>query len=899
MASLQTAIELTDHFSVPIYNMINSMNLAISSVYDMQQAMNSDISTTCIDTAREELNQATIALDEFNRAMQDMAGAGITAPVVPDIAEPIQIPVEWQTDSMEVFTSSGMERFVQEAQSVNNAMEQLSMTQNEIARQAFNTNILPPQAAQDMNAMAVRIDNIRNRIIQIENNPMSLGTGMANNELEQLRMQLNQAITQQNTLNSAIERMDVAAANTAYRQLSGTIGNTERYIRDNVYEQGTFNQTIAEGIPKAQNLVQALMGLQMIQSLIRMIENQLDSAMNRMDTMTNFSRTMTAITRSADLADASLQMLKETTTGTAYGLDTAAAAVQNFTTRGMQIGAATLEVGKWADAVAFYGDGTNETLTSVTDAIGKMLTKGTVEMDQLNRLTDAGINAVGIYAQATGQAAVDVQNNLSDGVISAQNFITTVSTAFAEGTNGVLNISGAAKEAGATWATSTANAKAAVTRGIISMIDYINGALTNAGFGTILDGVTQFGATAEVVLGDIGSAAGTCITIMSPLLHLIVEVPQFISDNWSVISPLIYGVAAAMLFYIAVLGIYNTVQAISIGIQAVSAAHSAFKAGATLAEAATTITATGAQAGFNAALLACPITWIVIAIIALIAILVALCAHVAKTGETATTTFGVICGALNVVKTAFVNLAIDAVNGFLGIGMAVDAVGYNIMAAFTNSFNRSQSVVYTFTAVALTAIAKIAEALDNLPFVDASGWTSGLTAAANEYAGKAAEAYGNQKDYKNVADAYMEGATTFERQDYSKAYADGAKWGDNVTAKFKDMAKGINIPDPNDYKNALDSSNMAANVANAANNTDKTAGNSSKIAKQLEITSEDLKYLRDMAEQDVINRFTTAEIKVDVTNHNNINSDVDFDGVTEHLRMTIEDQMAAAAEGVY
>ena len=54
-----------------------------------------------------------------------------------------------------------------------------------------------------------------------------------------------------------------------------------------------------------------------------------------------------------------------------------------------------------------------------------------------------------------------------------------------------------------------------------------------------------------------------------------------------------------------------------------------------------------------------------------------------------------------------------------------------------------------------------------------------------------------------------------------------------------------------------------------------------------------------MAEQDVINRFTTAEIKVDVTNHNNINSDVDFDGVTEHLRMTIEDQMAAAAEGVY
>ena len=86
------------------------------------------------------------------------------------------------------------------------------------------------------------------------------------------------------------------------------------------------------------------------------------------------------------MAAASLNQLKDITTGTAYGLDVAAMAVQNFTTRGMGIGNATSEVGKWADAVAFYGDGTNESLTTVTDALGKMMTKGTVEMDQLNRV---------------------------------------------------------------------------------------------------------------------------------------------------------------------------------------------------------------------------------------------------------------------------------------------------------------------------------------------------------------------------------------------------------------------------------------------------------------------------------------------------------------------------------
>ena len=877
MASIQTAIELTDHFSAPIYNMINSMNLAISSVYDMQQAMNSDISTTCIDTAREELNQATIALDEFNRAMQDMAGAGITAPVVPDIAEPIQVPVEWKTDSMEVFTSSGMERFVQEAQSVNTAMEQLSMTQNEIARQAFNTNILPPQAAQDMNAMAVRIDNIRNRIIQIENNPMSLDTGMANNELEQLRMQLNQAITQQNTLNSAIERMDVEAANTAYRQLSGTIGNTERYIRDNINEQDAFNSSIQQGTDNADNLMNKIKGAVgaylTIQSIggIFNVSDEIILTQSRLNLMND------SLQSTEDL----MNMTYITAQNARGSFTDMARVVARFGNNAKDAFGSSAEVIQFTELVQkqmmIAGASTQESSNAMLQ-LSQALGSGVLRGDELNSIFEQAPNLIQNIADYLNVPIGQIRNMASEGELSADIVKAAIFAASDE-------INEKFDQMPMTWGQIWQSMQNTAEIAFLPVLRRINDMGNSEGFQVFVNNAINGMATVANVTLDIfnviGAAAG------------------FVCDNWSVISPLIYGVVAAMLFYIAVLGIYNTVQAISIGIQAVSAAHSAFKAGATLAVAATTITATGAQAGFNAALLACPITWIVIAIIALIAILVALCAHVAKTGETATTTFGVICGALNVVKTAFVNLAIDAVNGFLGIGMAVDAVGYNIMAAFTNSFNRSQSVVYTFTAVALTAIAKIAEALDNLPFVDASGWTSGLTAAANEYAGKAAEAYGNQKDYKNVADAYMEGATTFERQDYSKAYADGAKWGDNVTAKFKDMAKGINIPDPNDYKNALDSSNMAANVANAANNTDKTAGNSSKIAKQLEITSEDLKYLRDMAEQDVINRFTTAEIKVDVTNHNNINSDVDFDGVTEHLRMTIEDQMAAAAEGVY
>src|SRR5690606_23684969 len=100
----------------------------------------------------------------------------------------------------------------------------------------------------------------------------------------------------------------------------------------------------------------------------------------------------------------------------------------------------------------------------------KMSTKGSVEMDQLNRLFDVGIDAVGMYAKATGQEAAKVQKDLSAKAISAEQFIDVVTKAMMEGTNGVTQIAGAAKEAGASWGGSFDNMRAAVTRGVVNII---------------------------------------------------------------------------------------------------------------------------------------------------------------------------------------------------------------------------------------------------------------------------------------------------------------------------------------------------------------------------------------------------------------------------------------------
>lgn len=234
-----------------------------------------------------------------------------------------------------------------------------------------------------------------------------------------------------------------------------------------------------------------------------LVKSSISSAMGRQDTMEAFNRTITQITGSAENATKALEDLKKITKGTAYGLDIAAKATQNFVTRGMDLSKATKSVGIWADAVSFYGKGTNEQLETVTDALAKMRTKGTVEMEQLNRLFDVGINAVGIYAKAVGRNATDVQEDLSAKTITTEQFLDVVEKAMAEGTNGVDKIAGAALQAGSSWTGTIDNMKAATTRGVLSIMQAIDNMLSKNKLPQMREMISQFGKTAEATMNVI------------------------------------------------------------------------------------------------------------------------------------------------------------------------------------------------------------------------------------------------------------------------------------------------------------------------------------------------------------------------------------------------------------
>ena len=783
MASIMTAIELQDRFSSVLYGVIDTVNIAISSMYDMSEAMNTGIDTSALQAAQDRIVQTTAALDRMNAAMEEPSG--------------------------------------------------------------------------------------------------SLPIGQ---EMEEVHQQINNNIEAQNRFNDTI-----ADCHSKVMQVDSGFKGWEKAI------------VVANN---ALGLVKNVLGDAGVMDM--------SGAFGRIDTMNRFQKTITTMTGDARLAEAALAKLKDVTVGTAYGLDVASKATQGFITRGMSLGAATEQVRIWADAVSFYGEGTNEQLESVVGAIGKMYSKGTVEADQLSRLFDAGIGAAEVYANAVGESVSQVQDDLSDGTISAAQFLTVVSQAMDAGVS-----SGAAKTAGDTWATTFANVGAAINRGWVEIIEKLDAALASRGLPSTMEMVQMFGQTVENTLDTVAGYMGMVVDLAMNIGNTMTEVGSFVSDNWGVIAPIIYGVVAALAAYALIAGVVAVINGVSAAAQAVHNAQTAMATGATFAY-------TASQYGLNAALLACPLTWIILLISALVVVIVLVCAHIAKMGGTAQTAFGVFCGAVNVGLQYFKNFGLAIADVVLAIWNSITAIAGNIPIAFHNALAEAKSYFYGFEYVVVSIIAAIGDALNKLPFVSFD--TSGLWSAANGYAAKAMQAANSKQEYNSISDAWNEGKNTFEVfQDgwVQEAYNKGANWGDGISDKVSDKISDLKdffnpsdgLPDKDDHQKDYSSilgdsslGNIAGNTGDIAGNTgslDDIAGNTgntaedtARIADAVDITDDDLKYLRDIAERDIIDRtvFTKVEVNMGgVTNQ--VNNMSDLDDIADRLNGVLQEQIMISAEG--
>ena len=369
---------------------------------------------------------------------------------------------------------------------------------------------------------------------------------------------------------------------------------------------------------------------------------------------------------------------------------------------------------------------------------------------------------------------------------------------------------------------------------------------------------------------------------MNQLLYASQPLLQFINllaQNWSTLEPIVLGVAAAVGLYAIALGVYNATQAASNTLSAISAARSAIKAGSTLAEAAATTTATGAQVGFNAALLACPLTWIVLIIIAVIAAIYALVAAFNKATGSSISATGLIAGAFAVLAARVMNNTVIPLQNMFA--MFANFIG--------NLFNDPVAAVkvlfYDMAQTVIGYILNMARAIETI-INKIPGVQVDITSGLDNFYSQIEDASQKVKDESG----WVEYVQKMDFIDYSDAANAGYEFGQGIEDKIGGFFGGdLNGMGIDTGAFGTDMSDVPGGVNDIAQNTKDS----------VDISDEELRYLHDLAEQDVINRFTTAEIKVDMVNNNNVSSQMDLDGIVDYVATGVYNAMEQAAEGVH
>jgi tape measure domain-containing protein len=881
MASISASVELYDRMSAPLMSIMNAMNMTISSMRDMQSTMGSDMNTSSLDAATQAANQAQAAMEALNQSMHtggQTPGTGGSEPTPTPSPDPVQVPVEWVTNDLDVFSNSGIDRFEQEVTATNQMLTTLSDRQNQIAQNAAGTDIFSDSAMQDINSMGQRIQAVQQRIQQIENNPVNLGTDTANAELEQLRSQLNQALQAQEALNQAVDNMDVSAANAAYNQLSSTVASTERYIRDNADAQGNLNQQIQAGVNTSNELVDtvkrlalAYLSMQSVQKVLD-VSDELTMTTARLDQM---NQAFNEINGTATETDTIVKQIYASAQNARGSFGDMAAVVAKFGNNARDAFASQDEVIAFANLIqkqmTIAGASTQEASNAMLQ-LSQALGSGVLRGDELNSIFEQAPNLIQSIADYLDVPIGKIREMAQDGQLTAD----TVKAAIFSSAD---DINAKFEAMPMTWGQVWTSFQNSALMAFQPVLDKVNELANN----------DQFQGFVENAIGLLAQLAVYVLDFFNTLA----SIGAFISDNWSIIAPIVYGVIAALIAYTAISGIVAAVNGVMALSASVHAAAEAMQAGATF-------TATAAQYGLNAALMACPLTWIILLIIAVIAAIFAVCNAIAKMTGVANSGFGVITGGINVVIQFFKNLGLSVANIALGIGNAIAALASNMMTAFHNAICSVQSWFYNLLSTALTVIEGICAALNKLPFVEFD--YSGISSAADDYASKAAEAAGNKEDYKSIGDAFNEGMSTFDTfQDgwAADAFNAGASWGDGVADKVSGMFSMDNIDLTGGVDTSMLSNDFANNAAQTAANTADTADSAGRIADSVDISKENLKYLRDIAETEAINRFTTAEIEVTMNNNNTVSSDMDIDGMVDHLSAGVLEAMEQAAEGVH
>lgn len=369
------------------------------------------------------------------------------------------------------------------------------------------------------------------------------------------------------------------------------------------------------------------------------------------------------------------------------------------------------------------------------------------------------------------------------------------------------------------------------------------------------------------------------LKVTQPLLTAI----NWLANNLSVIGPILLGLGTAFLVFqvaahwtqiaaVATAAYHAVVNLLSIGFGVLTG---------------NTAAASAAVFTFNSALLASPITWIIMLIAVVIGLLYGVVAIINKVTGSSISATGLICGAIAVAGAFIGNTVIGLLNALIQYIWAIFVAPFLgivewILNVCNGGFNSFGDAVANLIGQIIGWFLNLGKVVTTI--IDAifgTNWTAGLESLQSSVT-----SWGKNE---NAITLDKNAPTIDYRFEYGDAWAAGNDFGKGIDAKIGGM---FNTGGPGD-SSGFDLGDIAAYTGETADNTGKTAD-------ALAVTEEQLEYLRDIAERDAINRFTTAEVKIDMTGMTNrIDSSADLDGVISQLTEGFTEALVTAAEGVH
>ena len=687
---------------------------------------------------------------------------------------------------------------------------------------------------------------------------------------------INTTITALQNINNTDVNIDtsrLANAQTMIVQAGAQLNEIERNIQSgiqkNTAEQNDFNKSLHQGVDKTNSLYDKIKSFIGLYAGIRTLKMGLDVSDNISQTTARLNMMNDGKQTTDQLQQAIFQSAKNSRAGF---LDTASV-VSKLGLLAPQAFNSNMETVKFSELMAKsfkVGGASTQEQTSGMYQLTQAMASGKLQGDEFRSIMENAPLLAQAISKYTGKSMGDLKDMSKDGLITSD-VIKNAVFAMSDEINTKFN------SIPQTFGDVVNKIKNNAVNSFMSISSTMSGIFNSERFQGFIDGVS--------------SVIDKAFTMINWLIKGISIVGTVLYEIWGPIQPILVTVLGLLTAYKLVMEFIAVKTAIASGIATIYNLALLAKQTMLGAVSVALAKATAAQTGLNLAILTCPITWIIAGVALVIAAIYGVVAVFNKITGKAVSATGIIVGVFYWMGGLIYNIIAATWNKLAQTFVSIYNLGVSIAEFFANVFKHPiRAVAHLFANFINFLIDKVkflGSIIDTICGTNVVGRLETVQTAIGNWVNE--KVGGNEITLKRMDATQVMMDRVGLKDMYNKGYEKGA----NFSLFGKNAETGIDTN--TEFGNSTNPEVAKSN--DLLKNIDK---NTKKSGDMLDLSHDEISYLRDSAEREAINRFTTAEVKVDVggiTQH--VASALDLDDVVDYMTNKMEEGIAIAAEGSY